>query len=42
MAARQLNVKFIGVESGIRSPKKLFELGADFVLPDIAALEGFS
>lgn len=41
VAARQLNVKFIGVGSGIRSPKKLFELGANFVLPDIAAVEGF-
>lgn len=40
MAARQLNVKFIGVESGIRSPEKLFELGADFILQDVAALEG--
>lgn len=41
MAAKKLNVKFIGVGSGIRSPKKLLELGADFVLPDIAAVEGF-
>lgn len=38
LAAMKLNVRFIGVTTGIRSKKKLSELGADVIVDDLNQL----